>query len=45
MEKSKSYVLCFRVSTRRQDNSGLGLEAQRTICEQFVEKSGGDVLL
>ncbi len=33
-------VIYLRVSTRRQGTSGLGLEAQRTICRRFCDTHG-----
>ena len=33
-------IAYYRVSTRRQERSGLGLEAQRTVVERFAEVEG-----
>lgn len=41
MEKYISYL---RVSTQKQGASGLGLEAQRSMCEQFVRGKGGEIV-
>lgn len=38
------YIAYYRVSTREQGNSGLGLDAQRSSVENFISKSGGEVL-
>lgn len=38
------YVSYLRVSTQRQGQSGLGIEAQRTAVEQFLRQSGGTLL-
>lgn len=35
------YAIYIRVSTQRQGASGLGLEAQRKTCEDFVNANGG----
>lgn len=37
-------VAYYRVSTRKQGQSGLGLDAQQTAIEQFVRQSGGRVI-
>lgn len=40
----KNYVSYLRVSTQKQGRSGLGLEAQRKICNDFVERNGGEIV-
>ena len=40
----KDYAIYLRVSTRKQGESGLGLEAQRKICTDFVNANGGQVV-
>jgi len=41
MEK---FVAYYRVSTQKQGSSGLGLEAQRSSVEQFIQGKGGDLI-
>jgi len=38
------YVTYCRVSTKEQGESGLGLEAQKSVINNFVSKSGGEVI-
>lgn len=38
----KKYISWRRVSTKKQGNSGLGLEAQKGIIKYFIEREGGD---
>lgn len=38
----KKYVSWRRVSTKKQGNSGLGLEAQKEIIRYFIERDGGE---
>ena len=35
------YLIYMRVSTEKQEESGLGLEAQRHACIQWIQKNGG----
>lgn len=44
MEISKSWVCYYRVSTQRQGESGLGLEAQQRAVAAFRAPRGGEVL-
>ncbi|MDB6077487.1 MAG: resolvase [Akkermansiaceae bacterium] len=43
-ENKRLYVSYLRVSTRRQQESGLGLEAQRERVRQFTCQTGGELL-
>ena len=38
------YVAYYRVSTRKQGVSGLGLESQQAAVEQFVRNDGGEII-
>jgi DNA invertase Pin-like site-specific DNA recombinase len=40
----KTFVLYFRVSTKKQGESGLGLEAQKTAVARFLASEHGNVL-
>lgn len=40
----KQYVTYLRVSTKRQGAGGLGIEAQRKMCADFVDKNDGVVV-
>ena len=40
----KNYCVYIRVSTQKQGRSGLGLEAQRKICDDFIKSNGGRLL-
>lgn len=42
--KMKKYVSWRRVSTQKQNRSGLGLEAQRDIIAYFIERDGGELI-
>ncbi len=42
--KMPSYIAYYRVSTLRQGESGLGLQAQRRVTAQFVMSSAGDLV-
>lgn len=41
---NKKYISWRRVSTFKQSNSGLGLEAQKGIIRYFVERDGGELI-
>lgn len=36
------YVTYLRVSTKKQGASGLGLDAQRKMCQDFIDRQGGE---
>lgn len=38
---TQRFVIYLRVSTKRQGSSGLGLEAQRKMCTDLIEREGG----
>ncbi len=42
-KQSRNWVCYYRVSTQRQGESGLGLDAQRTAVEEFVQTRGGTI--
>lgn len=39
--ENKEFVVYLRVSTTKQGRSGLGIEAQRKMCLDFIERNGG----
>lgn len=39
--KTKQYICYYRVSTRKQGRSGLGLEAQKSVCESCINAQHG----
>lgn len=41
---SPKFVIYIRVSTTKQNDSGLGLEAQRKMCMDFIEREGGQCM-
>ena len=40
----KKFAVYIRVSTRKQGNSGLGLESQQKICGEFIKTQGGELV-
>ncbi len=43
-EGNGSFIVYYRVSTKRQGESGLGLDAQREAAESYVRKQGGTII-
>ena len=41
---SNRFVVYYRVSTRQQGQSGLGLEAQKAAAEAYVKQRGGEII-
>lgn len=41
---ARQYISYRRVSTKKQQKSGLGLEAQEAIIKYFVERDGGEIV-
>jgi DNA invertase Pin-like site-specific DNA recombinase len=44
MVRSQKWVVYYRVSTAKQEKSGLGLDAQRLAVEAFVAEHGGTIV-
>jgi len=40
----KEYVAYYRVSTKKQGKSGLGLEAQRDTVQKFIKHNGNQII-
>jgi DNA invertase Pin-like site-specific DNA recombinase len=43
-QQAKRFVSYFRVSTKRQGDSGLGLDAQRKMVADYVRNTGGEIV-
>lgn len=43
-QSNNRYVVYYRVSTRQQGESGLGLEAQKAAAEAYVKERGGEII-
>lgn len=41
---NKQYISYLRVSTQKQGAEGLGISAQRSMCEQFARSNGGEIV-
>lgn len=41
---ARQYITYLRVSTQKQGAEGLGISAQRAMCEQFVRGKGGEIV-
>lgn len=41
---ARKYISYLRVSTQKQGAGGLGISAQRSMCEQFVRGKGGEIV-
>lgn len=41
---AQQYISYLRVSTQKQGAEGLGISAQRSMCEQFVRSKGGEIV-
>jgi DNA invertase Pin-like site-specific DNA recombinase len=41
---NKRFVVYYRVSTKQQGESGLGLDAQRAAAEAYVKQHGGEII-
>lgn len=44
MENTKQFISWRRVSTQKQNKSGLGLEAQKDLIDYFVKAEGGNLI-
>jgi DNA invertase Pin-like site-specific DNA recombinase len=43
-KQNNQFVLYYRVSTKQQEESGLGLEAQKATAEAYVKQNGGTIV-
>lgn len=41
---TEKFCIYIRVSTKKQEASGLGLEAQKKICSEYIANKGGEIL-
>ncbi len=43
-QSNNRFVVYYRVSTRQQGESGLGLDAQKAAAEAYVKERGGEII-